>query len=1031
MSRRSILAVMVTFLAPATLAEADCPPITPSEHWKHTVEHPWDPFFSMGIPDGIPGWGKFTILLCDPSKVYFQHSWWYPFHYDFATALLDPYIGISPEAYDQITLYEDGQEAVLGAVLLPAPVGYPSSSHREYGIQFVRQDPYDPQMVVDLFQAVQASVVAEPDVQAFYFPTFEQTESAEQHREFFAQHGIEISSTARWAINNPCYSNGWALGRLKYFEAHQIESAYLTGQLDAGDILLTDGVPAEIPLVAGILTLSPSSPSSHVAILANTYGVPFAHLAKPADAQRALDLVGRRIVLRAYQELYTPAEVRLFDVEDVLTEDQMGEILTLKQPPALNILAMADFGSLSAPTDGLVPADIQYFGGKAANFGFLRRAIPDASPVSLAISFDLWNEFLDQTMPTGNSLRSEIPERLAAYSWPPDNLIALADDLDDIRDMIRDDTVFTPGQQAAIIAILQDPQHALDPATKIRFRSSTNVEDSEQFTGAGLYDSFSGCLADDLDGDQWGPSICDETKPTERGVCRAIRKVFASFYNDNAFLERLRYSVNENEVGMALLVHHSFPDEIELANGVATLPDGGPALLVTQLGAVSVANPEGGARPEEVRVTIWGTSMSPTVERYSDLVILGDTVMDWTEDYTDLTQLLVSVADTFEQETGKTGYVLDFEYKKVAPDGQLIVKQVREVPQPDDTPSITPFLINEPVELCTTQGEFEDVYFNHHLKSRWYLETGSMWLTPEVLAESIYTDARLEFTDGCRVYTLGGSPGEWPEAYHSYEAAEAVDRWALADLDNPRVCELHTYNVPELVAPSKCPLLVASDFRWLLQVEHAEPVRGRHWDGTPIMTTSEETWLNLRMEPHPDDLLQERFISSPDGFTVTTSYYWPPPPTWVASWYTAPLSSWVETVIEGLTSEPIVLHDYYSQTYRPGHHNITEYFIFHPRLEPGIDEQTLAELEAAGVEYLFVDYGYSSAEIITHDAEVDCACDMADFFEFHDCLSGAGASPEPTPPRTADVCRTFHDYDGDGDVDLADFGQLQVCFGGT
>ena len=109
----------------------------------------------------------------------------------------------------------------------------------------------------------------------------------------------------------------------------------------------------------------------------------------------------------------------------------------------------------------------------------------------------------------------------------------------------------------------------------MRIRSSTNVEDSEEFSGAGLYDSYSGCLADEFDVDEIGPSLCDPNEPNERGVFRAIRRVFASFYNQNAFLERIRYSVNESEVGMALLAHHSFPDEIELANGVATIEKSG------------------------------------------------------------------------------------------------------------------------------------------------------------------------------------------------------------------------------------------------------------------------------------------------------------------------------------------------------------------------------------------------------------------------------------------------------------------------
>ena len=105
-------------------------------------------------------------------------------------------------------------------------------------------------------------------------------------------------------------------------------------------------------------------------------------------------------------------------------------------------------------------------------------------------------------------------------------IAALAAALTGLRAVIEDDTAFSPALAAAVLTTLQDPQYGFDPTSKLRFRSSTNVEDSEQFTGAGLYDSKSGCLADDLDADSSGPSICDPSEPNERGVFRAIRKVY-------------------------------------------------------------------------------------------------------------------------------------------------------------------------------------------------------------------------------------------------------------------------------------------------------------------------------------------------------------------------------------------------------------------------------------------------------------------------------------------------------------------------
>src|SRR5262249_47553000 len=147
------------------------------------------------------------------------------------------------------------------------------------------------------------------------------------------------------------------------------------------------------------------------------------------------------------------------------------------------------------------------------------------------------------------------------------NIAGLKQDLAAIRSMITGTARFTDPQKQTIIAALK----VFDQGRNIRFRSSTNVEDSEQFTGAGLYDSYSGCLEDDLDNANVGPSHCDPTEKNERGVFRAIQKAYASFYNDNAYIERLRHRIDESTVGMALLVHHSAPDDTELANGVATI----------------------------------------------------------------------------------------------------------------------------------------------------------------------------------------------------------------------------------------------------------------------------------------------------------------------------------------------------------------------------------------------------------------------------------------------------------------------------
>jgi len=104
--------------------------------------------------------------------------------------------------------------------------------------------------------------------------------------------------------------------------------------------------------------------------------------------------------------------------------------------------------------------------------------------------------------------------------------------------------------------------------------------------------------------------------------------------------------------------------------------------------------------------------------------------------------------------------------------------------------------------------------------------------------------------------------------------------------------------------------------------------------------------------------------------------------------YTAPLARWVETVIKGYTTEPVVLHGWYSQTYWPKHHNFGEHFLFEPQLEPGISQQILDELRAQDIRLIhlyFLDvnsvstYVFEGKPFYPADIDGDDATDFADF----------------------------------------------------
>jgi hypothetical protein len=234
--------------------------------------------------------------------------------------------------------------------------------------------------------------------------------------------------------------------------------------------------------------------------------------------------------------------------------------------------------------------------------------------------------------------------------------------------------------------------------------------------------------------------------------------------------------------------------------------------------------------------------------------------------------------------------------------------------------------------------------------------------------------ASLEYTDGCTERAISGPLLSWPEASYAFDSGqhEARVSWVLADLWNPRSYELEVPNVGELVAPSVGPLLTHRDFGasycmtpgafgcLTVVVDYATPVPSWDWPD-PTTTTTDFVRICRCPEEQLGDTLQERTFEGPDGLVITTLFYWPFGT--FDGGYTAPLVRWVETVIEGLTTEPVVLHGWYSQTYKPEHHNFTEHFIFDPFLDPDVPEYQLNELRDRGVRLIHIYAGYDEPEI--------------------------------------------------------------------
>lgn len=172
-------------------------PRTALDDWKNQLAAADDEFRSSNSFEQVR-WVKFALFPTEPWRVYFQDCRKFPFHYDFATQRLAPFVGMSREAFDQATLHLQGQQLVLGAVLFP-----PRSNLNEFAVQFVGLDEYSPAQIAAWMGQVGNAVHSATGAQPLYMPVYEQAETARREATTLAQLGVTVASIDRWTTLNP------------------------------------------------------------------------------------------------------------------------------------------------------------------------------------------------------------------------------------------------------------------------------------------------------------------------------------------------------------------------------------------------------------------------------------------------------------------------------------------------------------------------------------------------------------------------------------------------------------------------------------------------------------------------------------------------------------------------------------------------------------------------------------------------------------------------------------------------------------
>ncbi len=335
-----------------------------------------------------------------------------------------------------------------------------------------------------------------------------------------------------------------------------VKDRKMLAQCKPSDIVLVEGSLIDFPPVAGIITMELQTPLSHISVLSVNRKIPAMAFVDAMKDSAILSLAGEYVRFTVSSEGYS------------LKKSEMRKQTTKrKQKPLLD----TDFS-----TDTLIGAGYlsrkssHYAGNKAAYFGELIKISSKCGfktpESSFAIPFFFYNQHMIQS--GADTLLTNLLGDTNVISYPD----TLRKRLKQIRKRIESFPLDSTLSLALDQRIVKEGKY-----TRMRFRSSTNAEDMKGFSGAGLYESKTGIVND-----------------SAKSVANAVKKVWASTWNYNAFAERELFGINQETVAMGILVHRSYPNET--ANGVAITkniyrPENYGFTLNIQLGEEAVVKP--------------------------------------------------------------------------------------------------------------------------------------------------------------------------------------------------------------------------------------------------------------------------------------------------------------------------------------------------------------------------------------------------------------------------------------------------------
>lgn len=529
----------------------------------------------------------------------------FPLHYDFLTqAFPDQFSGLSTGGYEALVLYPSTREFYAGTLSL-----YLSDEGFYYGFT-VWDDPSDSSTTVTAEQVTAAWQTLSARFDLGELAWVPNSSNQIQAAATFGDTPFDIKGLDD-QVAYEVYNQGDAYGTLRLYTLDELEEATAEAEFGYQEILAIEEAPSDLErVVSGIITGSRQGALSHLSVRSATRGTPNCYISGALDELEAWE--GRLVHFTCGADDWS--------VEEASAEQAEAWWESIRPDPvevcAPNLDETALPGLLDLPTDS---AELRKdgkctYGTKGTNLATLYQRIDDTWQLDgFLIPFHFYSEFIHDNsfdVDLGDGA-GEVPhtfaETLEVWHADPEFLADAAERRKRLKKLrnAMEDTPLDPALVEALSARIVEVFGS--DTVMVRFRSSSNAEDSLLFSGAGLYESESVCVADELDGDAVGPSWCDPDKPDEQTMQHGLTEVWASLWKMEAWDERDWYSMDQLSVAMAVLANTRSNDE--QANAVAfsgnPVVAGDPRYLVNaQEGELEVVSTEPGIVPEDVLLTL-------------------------------------------------------------------------------------------------------------------------------------------------------------------------------------------------------------------------------------------------------------------------------------------------------------------------------------------------------------------------------------------------------------------------------------------